>query len=173
MCCKFHWNTFINSKCFNNSGAPNLKPGLLYKSGIVCVLIFIPISGFGHVSIHYLLYTWTHPPVTGTAPIPYLPKPLSHLLISMKITTQTCSKMKCADEDFAEFHPSISSFFESESADPRDSAVSSRFRSKKSSCDEILRSLLQAKVDISARCRLEATQADKGYASTGCSSKLE
>ena len=25
--------------------------------------------------------------------IPYLPKPLSHLLVSMKITTQTCSKM--------------------------------------------------------------------------------
>ena len=37
--------------------------------------------------------------------IPYLPKPLSPLLVSMKITSQTCSKMKCADEDFAEFHP--------------------------------------------------------------------
>ena len=37
--------------------------------------------------------------------IPYLPKPLSHFLVSMKITKQTCSKMKCADEDFPKFHP--------------------------------------------------------------------
>ena len=59
--------------------------------------------------------------------IPYLPKPLSHLLVSMKIATQTCSKMKCADEDFPKYHPKILSFFKSESADPRDLAVSSRF----------------------------------------------
>ena len=58
-----------------------------------------------HIYINIYIYTYRHLYIYIYIYIPYLPKPLSHLLVSMKITTQTCSKMKCADEDFAEFHP--------------------------------------------------------------------
>ena len=56
---------------------------------------------YTYIHIYIYIYILTYLRIY----IPYLPKPLSHLLVSMKITTQTCSKMKCADEDFPEFHP--------------------------------------------------------------------
>ena len=51
------------------------------------IYIYIYVSIYKDICIYIYVHIYIF------AYIPYLPKPLSHLLVSMKITTQTCSKM--------------------------------------------------------------------------------